>query len=208
VASLVHSARLIAKSPEHLHKLEQVFDTIEERARHLTAFLNAYAQFARLPKPRPSSVAWEPFLKRLGALYPEAKISEPPTASAWFDAAQVEQLLINLLKNAGESGGAAAAVELTVQPEAEGVTLEISDRGLGLSQEALESAFLPLYSTKERGSGLGLALCREIVEAHGGNVSIKNRDGGGCTVTCWIPGMKQPGSDVQASRARLTLTRA
>jgi two-component system, NtrC family, nitrogen regulation sensor histidine kinase NtrY len=123
--------------------------------------------------------------------------------------AQIEQVVINLLKNANESGGDAAAVELRIVAEpAGGVDVQVADRGQGLTPEALESAFLPLYTTKEGGSGMGLALCREVVEAHGGRVSIKNREGGGCTVSCWLPPVKKPGVDAATSRARLTLTRS
>jgi signal transduction histidine kinase len=72
-----------------------------------------------------------------------------------------------------------------------------------MSPEVLESAMLPFYSTKEGGSGLGLALCREIVEAHGGGIRLENREGGGLTVTCTIPG---PVKSSTTPKARLTLS--
>jgi two-component system nitrogen regulation sensor histidine kinase NtrY len=207
VASLIHSARLIAKNPAHLPKLERVFDTIDERAQHLTTFLAGYAELAQLPKPRPRAIEWPAFLERLGALFPDVKMPAPPTGAGFFDQAQLEQVLINLFKNADEAGGSKGEVEFLTSIESDGsLTIEVSDRGQGLSQEALESAFLPLYSTKERGSGLGLALCREVIVAHGGRASIKNRPGGGCTVKCWLPGPPRPNGATAASRARLTLT--
>jgi two-component system nitrogen regulation sensor histidine kinase NtrY len=208
ITSLVHSSRVITKNPEHIGKLDRVFDTIEERARHLTTFLNGYATLAKLPKPKQEQVPWEPLLDRLRALHPSARLTPAPAAPAWMDAGQVEQLLINLLKNAAEAGGDPAAIELDVTAEADGaVTVRVSDRGTGLGPEALESAFLPLYSTKEKGSGMGLALCREIAEAHGGRLSIRNRDGGGCVVACRLPARRTPGID-GGSRATLTLTRS
>jgi signal transduction histidine kinase len=69
-----------------------------------------------------------------------------------------------------------------------GVELVVEDRGAGMTDEALEKALLPFYSTKKAGSGLGLSLCREIVEAHGGRLAIERREGGGLAVRCFLPG--------------------
>jgi two-component system, NtrC family, nitrogen regulation sensor histidine kinase NtrY len=208
IASLVNSARIIAKNPEHAEKLARVFDTIEDRAQHLSAFLDEYAKFARLPKPRLEEVSWARFVPRFAELYPEAVIKGPAEGSGYFDRAQIEQLLINLLKNAKESGSAPNAIELSIRGEADGsLSFEVNDRGKGLSAEALESAFLPFYSTKERGSGMGLALSREVAEAHGGRLSLRNREGGGSVAILWLPGRARP-STLTSSRAKLTLTRA
>jgi len=65
--------------------------------------------------------------------------------------------------------------------------LEVADRGSGLTEEVLRDALLPFYSTKPSGTGLGLTLCREIVEAHGGRLSLANRHGGGAAMTIWLP---------------------
>jgi len=66
--------------------------------------------------------------------------------------------------------------------------LRVLDRGSGMSEEELKKALLPFYTSKATGSGLGLPLCREIVEAHGGHLRIERRDGGGTAVVCWLPG--------------------
>ena len=79
--------------------------------------------------------------------------------------------------------------------------------GPGFSEEALESAVLPLYTTKERGSGMGLALCREIVEVHQGTLGIANHPDGGAVVTVKLRGKRRPEEATNRSRARLTLTR-
>ena len=68
-----------------------------------------------------------------------------------------------------------------------GVAIEVKDRGSGLTDEVLRDALLPFYSTKPKGTGLGLTLCREIVDAHGGRLAIANREGGGAVVTVWLP---------------------
>ena len=110
-----------------------------------------------------------------------------PAKPAWMDAAQMEQVLINLIKNAIESGSPSDEVTLAVAERDGGVAVEVRDRGSGLAPEVLADALLPFYSTKPKGTGLGLTLCREIVDAHGGRLSIANRDGGGAVVTVWIP---------------------
>ena len=206
ISSMVHSARLIAQNPEQLPKLGRVFDTIEERTLHLTAFLEGYARFARLPKPRPESVAWQPFLDNLQALFPQARFSPAPTTDGWFDAAQLQQTLINLLKNALEASGEAPDVELSADVASDGsCSITVSDRGSGMTDDVLKSALVPFFSTKEKGTGLGLALCREIVEAHRGKLRLARRAGGGMEISCWLPGK----ATVIAPRTgRLTLTRA
>jgi signal transduction histidine kinase len=100
--------------------------------------------------------------------------------------------MINLLKNAVESGSAADEIAVCVRESHEagqgnGFTIEVADRGSGLSDNVLRDALLPFYSTKPTGTGLGLTLCREIVEAHGGRLSIANRPGGGALVSVWLP---------------------
>jgi two-component system, NtrC family, nitrogen regulation sensor histidine kinase NtrY len=206
ISSMVHSARLIAQNPEQLPKLGRVFDTIEERTQHLTAFLEGYARFARLPKPRPDRVAWQPFLDNLQALFPKVELGPVPASDAWFDTGQIQQTLINLLKNAAEASSAEATVELNVEMAPDGAaTITVADRGSGMTDEVLRSALVPFFSTKEKGTGLGLALCREIVEAHRGKLRLSRRQGGGLEVTCWLPGK----STVEKPRTgRLTLTRA
>jgi nitrogen fixation/metabolism regulation signal transduction histidine kinase len=205
ISSMVHSARLIAQQPEQLPKLGRVLDTIEERTRHLTAFLEGYARFARLPKPRPERVALAGFLDNLQALFPKANVSTASPADGWFDATQIQQVLINLLKNASEAGGDEASVELSVELAADGAaTFTVADRGAGMSDEVLKSALVPFFSTKGRGTGLGLALCREIVEAHRGKLRLARREGGGMEISCFLPGK----TTVVAPRTgRLTLTR-
>jgi two-component system nitrogen regulation sensor histidine kinase NtrY len=206
ISSMVHSARLIAQNPEQLPKLGRVFDTIEERASHLAAFLEGYARFARLPKPRPDRVAWQPFLDNLQALFQEVRFGPAPAPDGWFDAAQLQQTLINLLKNANEACGDAPDVELSVDVAADGATtITVADRGSGMSDEVLRNALVPFFSTKERGTGLGLALCREIVEAHRGKLRLARRAGGGMEIACWLPGKS---SIVPPRTGRLTLTRA
>ncbi len=186
IASLAHSGQFLAQQPDAA-QLTRVFETIAERAAHLASFIEGYARFAKLPRPRPAAVSWAQFLARLeGAL--RFRVEGPlPAEPGNFDASQLEQVMINLLKNAAESGSPPEAITVGVRAAAPGFRIEVADRGSGLSESVLRDALLPFFSTKPAGTGLGLTLCREIVEAHGGRLSVANRPGGGALATVWLP---------------------
>lgn len=207
VSSLIHSARKVVDSSPLAPKLERIFVTISDRTDHLRRFLESYAQFARLPLPRKVEVGWRPFVDKLLALWPSVRLDgELPDEAGWFDPGQIEQVVINLLKNAVESGSSPDEVSLAVTSQAErGVRITVTDRGPGMKPEVLEKALVPFYSTKDQGTGLGLTLCREIVEAHGGALRFENRDGGGLAVHVRLPA-RSVLPDVPDRR--LTLTRS
>ncbi|MDT1842736.1 sensor histidine kinase, partial [Acinetobacter baumannii] len=87
------------------------------------------------------------------------------------------------LKNAHESGSDPGQVQLQVRRAQDQLRIDVLDRGSGMSEAVLTQALVPFYSTKRSGTGLGLALAREIAEAHGGRILLANRDGGGLAVT-------------------------
>ncbi|MAC26975.1 MAG: ATP-binding protein [Sandaracinus sp.] len=206
MGSLLGTARYIARNPEHLERLEEVLATVEERTEHLKKFLAGYADLAKLPRPRKREQGFGPLLERVARLHPEVRVEAAPEEEGWFDEAQLEQLLINLVKNALEAGSPAEEVEVRVVAREEGGwDVRVLDRGQGFGEEAIESALLPFYTTKPGGSGLGLALCREVAEGHGGSLGIRRRQGGGTAVTCSLPPKKVV---KQSSRAALTLTRS
>jgi nitrogen fixation/metabolism regulation signal transduction histidine kinase len=186
IRSLSHSGRELARLGD-MARLGVVFDTIEERTRHLEIFIQGYARFAKLPLPRQEEVAWPAFVDALSRNYAFKLNGGLPATPGWFDRAQVEQVLINLLKNAHEAGGAGDAIELGVVQHGRELRIEVADRGSGMSETVLANALLPFYSTKRSGSGLGLALAREIAEAHGGRVQLANRRDGGLVVTLALP---------------------
>ncbi|CAN5556145.1 HAMP domain-containing sensor histidine kinase [soil metagenome] len=186
IASLAHSGSELLKIEKYA-QLEKVFATIAERAKHLEQFISGYAKFAKLPTPRLEARSWRELVDRLRAQVPFGIGAGLPETPGRFDPAQLEQALLNLLRNAHESGFVAGDIELKIRRVGANVAIEICDRGGGMNQAVLEHALLPFYSTKRGGTGLGLALVREIAEAHGGRVSLANREGGGVSVTMTLP---------------------
>ncbi|PKM09274.1 MAG: ATP-binding protein [Gammaproteobacteria bacterium HGW-Gammaproteobacteria-4] len=186
IASLAHSgAELIRR--EQYQRIEAIFATIEERARHLEGFINGYARFAKLPTPRLELLAWPQFVERLHLHAQFSLEGELPLTPLRADAAQLEQALLNLIKNAHESGSDPSLVQLRVREAPRGFRIEVLDRGHGMSETVLANALVPFYSTKRSGTGLGLALAREIAEAHGGSISLSNRPDGGLSVALTLP---------------------
>ena len=186
ISSLAHSGAELARRGDTA-RLPGVFATIGERARHLHGFIAGYASFAKLPTPQVVTVEWEPFLEGL-SLHCQYHLATPlPSQPGRFDAVQIEQVLINLIKNAHESGSAEDGVSLSILETGRELRIEVADRGPGMTETVLAQALLPFYSTKRSGTGLGLALTREIAEAHGGRVLLANREDGGLRVSLLLP---------------------
>lgn len=185
ISSLFHSAKL-AQSMERQDRLGEIYETIEERLAFLRSFLESYAQFARLPPPKHEQTSWREILDDVHALY-EFRAEGEVEAAVLADRAQMQQVLINLVKNAHESGSVPSEIIVAVHRNHDGIVVRVSDRGAGMTDEVLRHALVPFYTTKPAGSGLGLALCNEIIEAHGGRLRLQATTGEGTVVTCWLP---------------------
>ncbi|MCG9731194.1 ATP-binding protein [Shewanella sp. Isolate13] len=191
IASMVNSGRMITKELND-PKLKLIFDTIEDRTSHLSQFIFNYARFAKLPQPTKAPVDWLKLTDQLRQHYQFRLLGELPLRTMSFDLIQMEQVLLNLLKNAHESGSDLTKItleirELNLADPTQGICIEVKDEGLGMSAGVLQQALLPFYSTKQSGTGLGLPLCREIVEAHDGTISLHNRDKKGLCVSLCLP---------------------
>ena len=186
MSSLLFTVEKILDKPQHRDRLGQAVQSLQLRVAHLSAFLEDYVALARIPKPRLECVSWEDLLCGLGALMPFEVVG---TVSGFgvFDRGQIEQAVINLLKNAREAGSPEDAIQLSLAESKGGWLLTVADRGGGVSEEVLQQATTPFFSTRADGAGLGLSLCREIAINHGGWFALSPREGGGAEARLWLP---------------------
>jgi two-component system nitrogen regulation sensor histidine kinase NtrY len=196
ISSMLHSGKILSQKLDE-ERLTRVFSTIDERIKHLSEFVQGYGKFAKLPEPKITPIKWQGLLSQLSAQW-QFIYDKEQQATIAADPVQLEQLLINLLKNAHESGSSASDVAIELQSNANEVCIKVIDGGKGMSDSVMQSALIPFYSTKPTGSGLGLALCREIVDAHHGHLALHNRETGGLIVRITLPALssKQLNDDV------------
>ncbi len=169
--------------------MKQGLQVIGDRSEALSRFMTAYARLARLPPPTLQEVDVEALVKRvvsLQASYP-VTIQGGPAIRIQADGDQIEQLLINLVRNAIDASEEKRGPVHVRWRLAEGsVEVLVEDEGPGLPQTA--NLFVPFFTTKPDGSGIGLVLGRQIAEAHGGALDVENRDDGpGCRATLTLP---------------------
>jgi nitrogen fixation/metabolism regulation signal transduction histidine kinase len=171
--------------------LDRGLHIVESRAESLYRFVQAYRQLAQLPPPRLQKTALAPLLERTLALEQRlrAEIVGGPDVTLTIDPDQMEQMLINLVRNAVEAALTTRAgkprVQVGWQVDAGKVIIGIEDNGPGIANDS--NLFVPFYTTKSGGSGVGLALVRQIVEAHAGSVRLTNRITGGARAVVTLP---------------------
>jgi nitrogen fixation/metabolism regulation signal transduction histidine kinase len=160
---------------------------IHDRAEALGRFMGAYARLARLPPPALKPTDFAPLVRRTASLHGAGVVVEPgPDVRLELDADQVEQVLINLIKNAVEAAGANGDVRVRWRTVGGKLVTEVEDDGLGLART--ENLWVPFLTTKPGGTGIGLVLSRAIVENHGGAISLENRrDAHGCIARVVLP---------------------
>ncbi len=176
--------------------MEHGLAIIEERAESLNRFLQTYSQLAKLPLPVKSTFAIAPVLERVCHLETrlQVRLDIVGEIEIFADAAQLEQALINLVRNAVDAAlqahlahsQDAAQVIVSCNYKSEQICIGIEDNGPGLANPA--NLFIPFYTTKPGGTGIGLVLALQIVEAHGGTLALTNRsDTQGCCAEIRLP---------------------
>jgi nitrogen fixation/metabolism regulation signal transduction histidine kinase len=193
--SLGAALRRSARPADWEADLRAGLDIIAARADGLGRFLQAYAQLARLPPPSFSPCDLAGLLRRVIALEARLAVDLAPgkALEVRCDSAQIEHALINLVRNAADAvleqraaGRAAAGVRVRLQRAGAMAEIRIEDDGPGLAQTT--NLFVPFFTTKPEGSGIGLVLSRQIAENHGGSLELRNRTGGGgCEAVLRVP---------------------
>lgn len=170
---------------ENYRIMKRAMDTIHRRSKGLLSFVENYRKLTRLPQPTIQPIAIQPMLQSLRQLMASGGITfnyevYPEQLILKADKTMVEQLLLNLLKNAHEASAASSEPRIDVKAEKLGneIHISVSDNGHGISPEAIEKIFIPFYSTKSNGSGIGLTLCRQIALRHKGKIVVKSDNKG------------------------------
>ena len=169
--------------------MKQGMQTIHRRSKGLLEFVENYRKLTRLPSPVRRPVSVRELLLDLHKLYPEEYIHiELPQQDRiiQIDRAQIEQVLINLIKNAMEACGKKQnpRIDIKVVPGfAWQCLITVSDNGDGILPDVQDKIFVPFFSTKPNGSGIGLSLCKQIMNRHGGNITVQSVTGQGCSFT-------------------------
>lgn len=180
---------LTRKPPDWQEDIKHGLSVIAARAEALNRFMGSYARLARLPQPRFHSLDVAEWIKRVVRLETrmEIKLSPGPDLIIDADGDQLDQLLINLLRNAVDAAlETNGGVSVSWQVENNYLEICIEDEGLGLANTS--NLFVPFFTTKPQGSGIGLVLSRQIAEAHGGTLSLQNRaNEKGCEARLRIP---------------------
>lgn len=201
IVSLVGTMRLIVdedietstSNQEAVDDLKEALQTLEKRSKGMMKFVNAYRDFTTLPKPTMRTIPVQELIQEVlhllqadltaaGVLWKSVVL--PENLSLVGDVDQLQQVLINLIKNALEAVRDQPQPLIDIQAfltDNQRVSITIRDNGSGIEPEALEKIFIPFYTTKKTGSGIGLSLSRQILQQHNGNLVVSSQVGEGTT---------------------------
>ena len=193
IQSIAQSLDSLVRSPDlptdWRDDMLQGLAVIASRSDSLARFVSSYARLARLPAPARRTFDLTPVAERIVRMFPAERVTLQESAPVQLNADpdQIEQALINLLQNAMDAVSATGGnVRIEWQTTQKAVEIRVEDEGMGLSNPA--NLFVPFFTTRQGGSGVGLVLCRKIAEAHGGSVTLENRSSGsGCVAMLRLP---------------------
>ncbi|XOV78557.1 MAG: PAS domain-containing sensor histidine kinase [Aestuariibacter sp.] len=198
-ADLVSDAKTLShqnpKLQTELDDIEDAVTTVAKRSDNLMKFVSSYRKLTRLPAPNKKRLVLKDMLDQIAVLISstcendEVKVAfkiQPENLTISADKEQTEQMFINLLRNAVQATQEQSSADICVAAhinKRNHVVIEITDNGPGISEEVLENIFVPFFTTKRDGSGVGLALSRQIMLAHGGSIQAGNTKDGGAKFT-------------------------
>jgi signal transduction histidine kinase len=185
-------------SQKTVNNLHTALKTISGRNRALTEFIESYRQLSRLPLPERKELLLSEILKEIKTLF-EIPCREkgitftiqpgPDKLRIMADEDQLKQVLINMVKNASEAmpDNQEPVILISVKRILDRISLEIFNSGRAIPPDVLEKIFVPFYSTKAEGSGIGLSLSRQIISNHGGQILVESKEGKGTTFKIMLP---------------------
>ena len=188
--SLLSRVETLQADGNTINDFRRGLGVVEGRADALHRFVQSYRKLAQLPPPLLKAVEFAPLMERIVALEQRlpVQVEAGPEVALKADPDQLEQMLINVLRNAADASLArdGRPVRATWKLAGTSVLISIEDRGLGIANT--ENLFVPFYTTKPAGSGVGLVLAQQIARAHGGEIHLANReDGEGARATIRLP---------------------
>jgi len=181
------------QQPEAIADLQEALQTVESRSKGIMNFVNAYRDYTTLPKPQFTDVNLKALITSVSnLLLPELRQAgvhyqytpEADDAYIHADIAQLQMVLINLIKNAMDALEHTAAADIhvkTYMSNPQQVCIAIIDNGPGIDADALNKIFIPFYTTKKKGSGIGLSLSQQIIQSHGGQLKVNSSNEEGTT---------------------------
>lgn len=191
IAPIISLSETLSKEPkttnlseEECQNMRQGMEIIHRRSAGLLSFVDNYRKLTKIPQPLMQPIPIANLLKSMQLLVEAEQIRftyscYPEQLVVRADQNMVEQILINLLRNAKEAteNQPNPTIKIDAKQVGKEVHITVADNGVGISPEAINKVFIPFYSTKRKGSGIGLSLCRQMMTLHKGNVSVSSIDG-------------------------------
>lgn len=198
ISTMCHNGKLLSARLDEPH-LDRVFNTISTRIDRLASFVKSYSDLAKQRVTQKVATTVGPLLDNVKPLYDFEVGKFWHEGQVFADPSQLEQVFINLLKNAHEAAPEGQVIVSIMRTE-DDLTVSIEDNGPGIPAELMADIMVPFRSTKPNGSGIGLSVCQDLVDAHHGRLSLRNRPSGGIVAQVCLPLMdKQDKGTANAS---------